>query len=146
MKRGRALGIQHVVFHKRVGISYLAMGVKKKTFERLRNFRAGIEGNISELKRAFGADFWCRLLVQTFGADFWCRQGNLERARWFQGLCLVICHQLQPGSNGANAVWLDHAGTLNIDQMALPIVHGWISSAEKQSEATKQAQTRHDVS
>ncbi|MGV0036249.1 MAG: ISNCY family transposase [Candidatus Azotimanducaceae bacterium WSBS_2022_MAG_OTU7] len=56
VKSGRALGIQHVVFHKRVGISYLAMGVKKKTFERLRNFRAGIEGNISELKRAFGAD------------------------------------------------------------------------------------------
>lgn len=55
VKKGRALGIQHVVFHKRVGISYLAMGVKKKTFERLRNFRAGVEGNISELKRAFGA-------------------------------------------------------------------------------------------
>jgi len=53
--KGRALGIQHVVFHKRVGISYLAMGVKRKTFERLRNFRAGIEGNISELKRTFGA-------------------------------------------------------------------------------------------
>lgn len=53
---GRALGIQHVVFHKRVGISYQAMGVKRKTFERLRNFRAGIEGNISELKRAFGVD------------------------------------------------------------------------------------------
>jgi IS5 family transposase len=55
VKNGRALGIQHVVFHKRVGISYLAMGVKKKTFTRLRNFRAGVEGNISELKRAFGA-------------------------------------------------------------------------------------------
>jgi len=53
--KARALGIQHVVFHKRVGISYLAMGVKRKTFERLRNFRAGIEGNISELKRTFGA-------------------------------------------------------------------------------------------
>jgi len=52
---GRALGIQHVVFHKRTGISYLAMGVKQKTFKRLRNFRAGIEGNISELKRSYGA-------------------------------------------------------------------------------------------
>ena len=30
------------------------MGVKKKTFDILKNFRAGIEGNISELKRAFG--------------------------------------------------------------------------------------------
>ena len=56
VSKGRALGIQHVVFHKRVGLSYLAMGVKKKTFERLRNFRAGVEGNISELKRVFGLD------------------------------------------------------------------------------------------
>ncbi|NRB39901.1 MAG: ISNCY family transposase [Pseudomonadales bacterium] len=53
--QGRALGIKRVVFHKRVGISNQAMGVKEKTFKVLRNFRAGIEGNISELKRAFGA-------------------------------------------------------------------------------------------
>lgn len=31
------------------------MGVKKKTFKALPNFRAGVEGNISELKRAYGA-------------------------------------------------------------------------------------------
>jgi IS5 family transposase len=30
-------------------------GLGKKTFKRLNDFRAGIEGNISELKRAFGA-------------------------------------------------------------------------------------------
>ncbi|MFT7549386.1 MAG: IS5 family transposase [Candidatus Azotimanducaceae bacterium] len=53
VEEGRALGIQHVVFHKRVGISYLAMGVKQKTFKRLRNFRAGIEGNISELNKDY---------------------------------------------------------------------------------------------
>tara|TARA_B100000315_G_scaffold150851_1_gene139614 strand:+ start:132 stop:1472 length:1341 start_codon:yes stop_codon:yes gene_type:complete len=53
--QGRALGIKRVVFHKRTGISNQAMGVKEKTFKMLRNFRAGIEGNISELKRAFGA-------------------------------------------------------------------------------------------
>jgi IS5 family transposase len=52
---GRALRIKRVVFHKRVGISYQVMGVKEKTFKIFRNFRAGIEGNISELKRAFGA-------------------------------------------------------------------------------------------
>lgn len=50
----RALGVTRVVFHKKRGISYLDMGVKKKTFDRLRNFRAGVEGNISELKRVFG--------------------------------------------------------------------------------------------
>ncbi|UQG62205.1 ISNCY family transposase [Marinobacter sp. M3C] len=52
---GRAMGLKHVVFHKPVGVSLTAMGVKSKTFTALRHFRAGVEGNISELKRAFGA-------------------------------------------------------------------------------------------
>ena len=52
---GRALGVKRVVFQKPVGLSYHAMGVKKKTFKCLSHFRAGIEGNISELKRVFGA-------------------------------------------------------------------------------------------
>lgn len=52
---GRQRGVKQVVFHKRVGVSLQAMGVKTKTFKKLRDFRAGIEGNISELKRAFGA-------------------------------------------------------------------------------------------
>lgn len=51
---GRERGVKRVVFNKRAGLSYSQMGVKKKTFNRLKNFRAGIEGNISELKRAFG--------------------------------------------------------------------------------------------
>ncbi len=54
VEQGRAIGIKRVVFHKRVGISLHAMGVKRKTFNILRKFRAGVEGNISELKRAFG--------------------------------------------------------------------------------------------
>jgi IS5 family transposase len=53
--KGRGLGVKRVVFHKPVGLSLHAMGVKSKTFTRLRHFRAGVEGNISELKRAFGA-------------------------------------------------------------------------------------------
>jgi IS5 family transposase len=53
--KGRGKGIKHVVFNKRVGLTNQAMGVKQKTFDQLRHFRAGIEGNISELKRAFGA-------------------------------------------------------------------------------------------
>ena len=39
----RAQGVRRAVFNKPVGLGYHAMGVKKKTFERLRNFRAGIE-------------------------------------------------------------------------------------------------------
>jgi transposase, IS5 family len=31
------------------------MGLKDKTHKKLRDFRAGIEGNIPELKRAIGA-------------------------------------------------------------------------------------------
>ena len=59
--RGR--GVNQVVFSKPVGLSYHQMGVKKKTFTKLKNFRAGIEGNISELKRAFGMSkaMWKRL-------------------------------------------------------------------------------------
>jgi IS5 family transposase len=55
VEEGRGLGVKRVVFHKPVGLSLHDMGVKKKTFNALRNFRAGVEGNISELKRAFGA-------------------------------------------------------------------------------------------
>lgn len=50
----RELGAQRAVFNKPAGLSLHDMGVKKKTFDALRDFRAGVEGNISELKRAFG--------------------------------------------------------------------------------------------
>lgn len=52
----KALGIKRVAFHKKNGIGLSAMGIKRKTLKRLKDFRAGIEGNISELKRTFGAD------------------------------------------------------------------------------------------
>jgi len=52
--QARASGVKRAVFNKRVGLGYHQMGVKKKTFRKLKHFRAGIEGNISELKRAFG--------------------------------------------------------------------------------------------
>lgn len=50
----RDLGVKRAVFNKRVRLGHQQMGVKKKTFDRLKHFRAGVEGNISELKRAFG--------------------------------------------------------------------------------------------
>ena len=50
-----ALGVNRVAFHKKNGVTLSAMGIKAKTLKKLRNFRAGIEDNISELKRAFGA-------------------------------------------------------------------------------------------
>lgn len=53
VSKGRLNGVDRVVFNKRCGLGFHEMGVKKKTFERLRDFRAGVEGNISELKRAY---------------------------------------------------------------------------------------------
>lgn len=50
----RGEGVARAAFHKRKGLGYHEMGVKRKTLRKLRAFRAGIEGNISELKRAFG--------------------------------------------------------------------------------------------
>lgn len=53
VKQAREKGVDRAVFNKRCGLGDYQMGVKKKTFDRLRDFRAGVEGNISELKRAF---------------------------------------------------------------------------------------------
>ena len=55
VEAAKALGVKRAVFNKPAGLSYTDMGVKKKTFALWKNFRAGVEGNISELKRAFGA-------------------------------------------------------------------------------------------
>lgn len=52
--QARERGVKRAVFNKPVGLGLHEMGVKKKTFAALRDFRAGIEGNISELKRVFG--------------------------------------------------------------------------------------------
>ncbi len=49
------LGVKRVVFHKSLGLSLHARGVKSRTFTQLRNSRAGVEGSISELKRTVGA-------------------------------------------------------------------------------------------
>lgn len=54
VRRTRVLGAKRAVFNKPAGLGLHDMGVKKKTFDALRDFRAGVEGNISELKRAFG--------------------------------------------------------------------------------------------
>jgi transposase, IS5 family len=51
----KSMGVEKVAFHKKNGITLRTMGIQEKTLKKLRDFRAGIEGNISELKRAFGA-------------------------------------------------------------------------------------------
>lgn len=47
-------GVKDVMFHKRRGIDVADMTKSQWVFKRLRDFRAGIEGCISFLKRAFG--------------------------------------------------------------------------------------------
>ena len=48
------MGVKHVAFHKRVGLSVEAMTGDQWLYRKLRNFRAGIEAIISYLKRCFG--------------------------------------------------------------------------------------------
>lgn len=84
----RELGIKRVVFHKKRGLTLSAMGVKKKTYEALRNFRAGIEGNISELKRAFGA-----------GKVLWKKLDGFKAYVWSSVICYNLTRlvRLNPG-------------------------------------------------
>lgn len=50
----KALGVTDVAFHKKRGLSIEDMVKSRWVYRKLRNFRAGIEANISCLKRAFG--------------------------------------------------------------------------------------------
>lgn len=50
----KEFGVKDVCFSKRCGIEVEEMAKSRWVFEKLRNFRAGIEGIISVLKRAFG--------------------------------------------------------------------------------------------
>lgn len=50
----KALGVKHVAFHKRAGLTVQAMTGDQWLYNKLRNFRAGIEAMISYLKRCFG--------------------------------------------------------------------------------------------
>ena len=50
----KEFGVKDVCFSKRCGLEIEEMVKSKWVFEKLRNFRAGIEGIISVLKRAFG--------------------------------------------------------------------------------------------
>lgn len=71
VEQGREKGVNRAVFNKRCGLGYHQMGVKKKTFDKLRNFRAGVEGNISELKRALGMNKAMWKGYDGFGAYVW---------------------------------------------------------------------------
>lgn len=50
----KGMGVEDVVFHKRRGLQICQMAKSSWVYKRLKRFRAGIEGNISFLKRCFG--------------------------------------------------------------------------------------------
>lgn len=56
LKWAKKENIKDVMFAKRKGLSVLEMVKSNWVYKKLRNFRAGIEANISRLKRAFGLD------------------------------------------------------------------------------------------
>ena len=79
---GKSLGIKRVGFHKKKGISLSDMGMKAKTLKALRDFRAGIEGNISELKRAFGASKATWKGEEGFLSFVWASVISYNLTRW----------------------------------------------------------------
>lgn len=54
LQEAKALGVEDVCFHKKCGLRVSEMTRSTWVCRRLRDFRAGIEGMISFLKRAFG--------------------------------------------------------------------------------------------
>jgi IS5 family transposase len=52
----KGLEVKDAVFAKKRGLSVIDMAKSAWVYKKLRNFRAGIEANISTLKRAFGLD------------------------------------------------------------------------------------------
>ena len=61
----KELGIRDVVFSKAPGIAIKEMIKRTWLYQRLRHFRAGIEGIISFLKRSFG---WDRCAWRSYGS------------------------------------------------------------------------------
>ena len=54
LAQAKALGVQDAAFHKKAGLRIMDMVKSNWVYRKLRNFRAGIEADISCLKRAYG--------------------------------------------------------------------------------------------
>ena len=71
LAEAKSKGVTNMAFHKKRGLNVDDMCANKRTYRKLRNFRAGIESNISCLKRAFG---WTRCTwrgIEHFRAYLW---------------------------------------------------------------------------
>lgn len=87
VKQARQMGVKGVAFSKKVGLKLSDMGLKQKTFDMLKRFRAGIEGNISELKRAFGA-----------GKALWRHKNGFDAYVWASILCYNLMRRVRLAS------------------------------------------------
>ena len=67
----KQLGVRDVAFHKHRGIAVSDMVTSAWVYRRLRNFRAGIEGIISFLKRSLGLSRCPMRSLKTFKAYTW---------------------------------------------------------------------------
>lgn len=67
----KKLGVEDVAFNKRCGLSVSDMVRSSWVYKRLRNFRAGIEGVISFLKRCFGLGLCLWRGFESFKAYVW---------------------------------------------------------------------------
>ena len=54
LEQAKALGVADMAFHKKRGLKIEDMVSSRRVYRKLRNFRAGIEADISCLKRAYG--------------------------------------------------------------------------------------------
>lgn len=54
LTKAKELGVEHVAFHKKKGLTIEAMTGERWLYYKLKRFRAGIEAGISYLKRCFG--------------------------------------------------------------------------------------------
>jgi IS5 family transposase len=75
----KKLGVRDVAFSKRVGLAITAMVRSTRVYRHLRNFRSGLEGIISRVKRGFGmrradwrglASFKASVLASVLAANF----------------------------------------------------------------------------
>lgn len=71
VQAAKACGVDEVAFHKKRGLKIEDMTSGKFIYQKLSDFRAGIEGNISELKRVFGLDRSQWKGEDGFGAYVW---------------------------------------------------------------------------
>ena len=67
----KELGVDDAVFSKGRGLSVTEMASSTRVYQRLRNFRAGVESVISSLKRVFGWDRCTWRGFESFKAYAW---------------------------------------------------------------------------